>query len=89
MRKSVNTDQDSASGRPTAADQFGESRVKLSIVIPIYNEAANLDEFFRRLLAVLERLAISYEIVCIDDGSTDETLARLIERRAQIPSSKS
>jgi polyisoprenyl-phosphate glycosyltransferase len=78
-------DQDSASGRPTAAKQYGESRVKLSIVIPIHNEAANLEEFFRRLLAVLERLAVSFELVCVDDGSTDETLACLIERRAQDP----
>jgi len=78
-------DQNLTSERPAAAKQFGESGVKLSIVIPIYNEAANLDEFFRRLLAVLERLAISYEIVCVDDGSTDDTLSRLIERRAQDP----
>jgi len=62
-----------------------EAQVKLSVVIPIYNEAANLDEFFRRLNAVLERVALSYEIVCVDDGSTDETLARLVERRAQDP----
>jgi len=34
---------------------------------------------------VLERAAISYEIVCVDDGSTDETLVRLLERRANDP----
>ena len=78
-------DQDFASERRATAKLFGESRVKLSIVIPVYNEAANLDEFFRRLLTVLERLAVSCEVVCVDDGSTDETLARLIERRAQDP----
>ena len=66
-------------------NRIGESRVELSIVIPICNEASNLDEFFRRLLAVLERAAISYEIVCVDDGSTDETLVRLLERRANDP----
>ena len=78
-------DQDLTRERPAAAKRFAESPVKLSIVIPIYNEAANLDEFFRRLLAVLERVAVSYEVVCIDDGSTDATLARLLERRAQDP----
>src|ERR1700719_3446637 len=78
-------DQDFAGERPIATKRLGESRGKLSIVTPIYNEAAHLDEFFRRLLAVLERLAVSYEIVCVDDGSTDETLARLLERRAQDP----
>src|ERR1700722_9126136 len=76
-------DQDFAGKRPMATKRLGASRGKLSIVTPIYNEAANLDEFFRRLLAVLERLAVSYEVVCVDDGSTDETLARLLERRAQ------
>jgi glycosyltransferase involved in cell wall biosynthesis len=78
-------DQDFSGERPLATKRLGESQVKLSIVTPIYNEAANLDEFFRRLLAVLERLAVSYEVVCVDDGSTDETLARLLERRAQDP----
>src|ERR1700674_3259870 len=78
-------DRDLASETTVAAKPLGASRVKLSIVIPIHNEAASLDEFFRRLLAVLERLAVSYELVCVDDGSTDETLARLLERRAQDP----
>ncbi len=64
---------------------MGESGVKLSIVGPIHSEAANLDEFFRRLLAVLEGLAVSYEVICVDDGSTDETLARLLEQRVQDP----
>jgi glycosyltransferase involved in cell wall biosynthesis len=78
-------DWDVAGKRPAAAKLSGAWQVQLSIVIPIHNEAANLDEFFRRLIAVLERLSVSYEIVCVDDGSTDETLARLIERRAQDP----
>ena len=79
----MNTDQDFAGNRSTSAKQLGESGVKLSFVVPIHSEAANLDEFFRRLLAVLERVrAVSYEVVCIDDGSTDATLARLLERRA-------
>ena len=78
-------DQDFAGERSAPAIRPEESRVKLSVVTPIYNEAANLDEFFRRLLTVLERLAISYEVVCVDDGSTDVTLARLLERRAQDP----
>lgn len=49
----------------------------LSIVIPTYNEEGNVAELHRQLLAVLNRLGKSYEIIFIDDGSTDRTLAIL------------
>jgi glycosyltransferase involved in cell wall biosynthesis len=73
---------------PIAADGHAEADVELSIVVPVYNEAAGLGEFFARLLAVLEHLRLSYEIICIDDGSTDESLAQLIHHREQIPTLK-
>jgi polyisoprenyl-phosphate glycosyltransferase len=56
---------------------------ELSIVTPAFNEAAGIDRFFERLSRVLERLALSYEIVLVNDGSTDDTLARLLEHRAR------
>lgn len=49
----------------------------LSILTPMYNEAGGLDEFFQSLESALAPLDIEYEIVCVDDGSTDDTLARL------------
>lgn len=49
----------------------------LSVVIPLHNEAANLDALFTRLTAVLERTGMEWEIVCVDDGSSDDTLPRL------------
>ncbi len=52
---------------------------ELSIVAPFYNEEANLDDFFRRLESVLSELSITYEIVCVNDGSRDSTLAGLIQ----------
>lgn len=54
--------------------------VELSVVIPIRNEAASLDELYRELTATLRASDRPYEIIIIDDGSTDgsfETLARL------------
>jgi glycosyltransferase involved in cell wall biosynthesis len=48
-------------------------RPHLSVVIPIYNEARSLEELHRRLSAVLVQLAARYEIIFVDDGSTDET----------------
>jgi polyisoprenyl-phosphate glycosyltransferase len=59
----------------------------LSVVTPMYREAGNVDRFFRALEPVLERLAPDYEIVCVNDGSPDDTLARLlahIERNPRI-----
>jgi glycosyltransferase involved in cell wall biosynthesis len=59
--------------------------VGLSIVIPIYNEAKNLDGLFDRLVPVLERGTLTYEIVCVDDGSTDDTFDRLRALSRRIP----
>ena len=51
----------------------------LSIVVPMHNEQANLDHLFQRLADVLDRLNLSYEIICIDDGSRDRTLPLLVK----------
>ncbi|MCA8923659.1 MAG: glycosyltransferase [Planctomycetes bacterium] len=47
---------------------------QLSIVIPVLNEEANLPELFRRLFGTLEGLELSYEVLIVDDGSTDSSL---------------
>jgi glycosyltransferase involved in cell wall biosynthesis len=57
----------------------------LSIVVPIFNESLNLDGFFARLLPVLEGLGEPFEVVCIDDGSKDDSVARLTARSAADP----
>ncbi len=44
---------------------------QLSVVIPIYNESGTIDELFRRLTATLSDRAGGYEIIAVDDGSTD------------------
>lgn len=56
-------------------------RLELSIVVPVYNEAANLDAFFARLDPVLQRLGLHSEIVCVDDGSRDNSWSLLAERQ--------
>ena len=55
--------------------------VQLSIVVPMHNEEENLDVFFQRVETTLGAITSDYEIICIDDGSTDGTLAGLITRR--------
>jgi glycosyltransferase involved in cell wall biosynthesis len=56
--------------------------IDLSVLIPVYNNAATLDELLDRLVAVMESLGGSFEIVAVDDGSRDLSLA-ILERRAQ------
>jgi len=48
--------------------------MKLSIVLPIYNEAENLKLLYDKLIVVLKKLALEYEILCINDGSSDNSL---------------
>jgi len=50
---------------------MAEDQPELSVVIPIYNEEDNIEPLYRNLKQVLERLGRSYEIVAVDDGSTD------------------
>ncbi len=47
--------------------------MKLSIVIPAYNEEATLDTLYHRLCAILNHASYSYEILLVNDGSTDNT----------------
>lgn len=62
--------------------------VELSIVVPLYNEEANIDYLFERLLSVLEKLETTYEIVCVNDGSKDNTLFCSIEHHKRNPNIK-
>ncbi|MBW4546429.1 MAG: glycosyltransferase family 2 protein [Symplocastrum torsivum CPER-KK1] len=62
--------------------------VELSVVVPVYNEEQNLDYLFERLTSVLNRLNMTYEIVCVNDGSKDNTIERLIEHHQQNPAIK-
>jgi len=51
--------------------------VELSIVIPMRNEAPMIDGLFEVLLDVLDSTAASFEIICVNDGSDDDTQSRL------------
>ena len=49
----------------------------VSLVIPIYNEEANLSHLIERLRSVMQRMGKNYEIIFVDDGSRDNTLSIL------------
>ncbi len=47
--------------------------MKISVVIPVYNEEENIPQLYKELKEVLEKLGNDYEIIFVDDGSTDKT----------------
>ena len=55
----------------------------ISIVVAMHNEEPAIDAFFREVDAVLNTLAFKFEYICVNDGSTDRTLNRLLERQAR------
>lgn len=58
---------------------------ELSLVIPAWNEENNLDRLKTSLIQVLEEVGRSFEILFIDDGSTDGTFARIAAFAAEDP----
>lgn len=54
-----------------------DREIELSVVIPVYNEEANLGELVRRSVESCDALNTSYEIILIDDGSSDNSLAMI------------
>jgi len=52
-------------------------RPEISVVVPMRNESLNVAELHAELTAVLGAFGRSYEIIVIDDGSTDDTFAQL------------
>ena len=61
------------------------SRPDLSVVFPVYNEEENIPILLRQIADAVEGKGWTYEIVAVDDGSTDRSLAVLREMRAQHP----
>lgn len=57
----------------------------LSVVIPIYNEAENVEALCLEFIETLNAWGRSYEILLVDDGSKDDSFARLARLQAQHP----
>ena len=58
-----------------------ESSVEVSLVSALYNEAATVDEFLIQLDTVFQKIDVTYELITVDDGSSDASLAKL---KAQV-----
>lgn len=58
---------------------------EVSVVIPVYNEQAGLPNLFARLYPALDALGVAYEIVFVNDGSRDDSVAILAEQYRRRP----
>lgn len=61
---------------------------KITVIVPFYNEEDSVDLFFDTVLSVLKDTHMSYEIICVNDGSKDGTLSKLLEQKQTIPTIK-
>jgi undecaprenyl-phosphate 4-deoxy-4-formamido-L-arabinose transferase len=52
--------------------------IELSVIVPIYNEEPNIPELYARITQVLSEMNCSYEIIAVDDGSSDRSLQALL-----------
>lgn len=52
-----------------------ETRPKLSVVVPLYNEEGNVALLHQRIVEALQKLGQSFEVIFIDDGSKDKTVS--------------
>jgi glycosyltransferase involved in cell wall biosynthesis len=87
MPPPIGLDRDGANAYPAAAvpDADGAGRPDLSVLIPVFNEVENVVPLHAELDAVLRPLTFSYELIFVDDGSTDGTTARLEAIQAGDP----
>lgn len=79
------TPQSRALSHPALAPRKSGEVPSISIVAPAYNEQEVLGEFHRRVTEVMASLGCQYEIVLVNDGSRDNTLALMYALRERDP----
>jgi glycosyltransferase involved in cell wall biosynthesis len=57
--------------------------VKYSVVIPLKNEEGNIEILVNELAPIMKKLGSSWELLCVDDGSTDKTVSKLQDLQIQ------
>ncbi len=64
---------------------MADGRPKITVIFPVHNESGNLRAFISRLSEVLRHMNVPYEMIAVDDGSTDDSHAVLMELRRTTP----
>jgi glycosyltransferase involved in cell wall biosynthesis len=59
--------------------------MKLSIVVPVYNEEKNLPELFDQIVAAMQPLEMDWDVTFVDDGSRDASVEVIRQLHAQAP----
>ncbi len=54
----------------------GDTRPTFSVVIPIWNETSVIPELYRRVVQIMDSTGETWEMICVNDGSTDRLPAR-------------
>jgi Glycosyltransferases involved in cell wall biogenesis len=59
----------------------------VSVVVPMFNEQDNINEFYKRITEVMSALPYEYELIFVDDGSKDKTallLNELVQKDSRV-----
>lgn len=59
--------------------------VRYSIVVPLNNEEENIEDLVAEITTAMRALGDNWELICVEDGSTDQTLQRLITLKQNTP----
>ena len=70
---------------PSGQKFLDNEKIEISVCVPVYNEEESVRPLYDAIVAALEPTGRSFEIVLVDDGSTDETIPRLTAISAEDP----
>ena len=64
-----------------------DQNVEVSIISPVFNESENIETFVTRVFQTMRESGLSWELIIVDDGSTDgssDALKRLSQERSEL-----
>ena len=71
---------------PNETEQAPEPQVQVSVVIPVFNEEGSIGRVLEQLRPPMDALGMTYEVLVIDDGSTDQTFQTLVAAKDSFKS---